>query len=39
MEAGGRFSGWDRGEDGLATGNVLASNGVIHEAMLDLLAD
>ncbi len=30
-EAGGKFSGWLDGEDGLASGNPLASNGVIHE--------
>ena len=33
-EAGGRFTGWDEGEDGLVTGNPLATNGVIHEALM-----
>lgn len=37
-EAGGRFSGWDDGEDGLATGNIVASNGALHEALRALLA-
>ena len=32
-EAGGTFTGWDEGEDGLASGNPLATTGVIHEAM------
>ena len=32
-EAGGRFTGWLDGEDGLASGNPLATNGVIHEAI------
>lgn len=36
-EAGGTFTGWDDGEDGLRTGNLLASNGVIHEALRSLL--
>ena len=36
-EAGGTFTGWDDGEDGLKTGNLLASNGVIHEALRSLL--
>ena len=36
-EAGGRFTGWLAGEDGLATGNVLATNGVLHEALRALL--
>lgn len=36
-EAGGRFSGWQSGEDGLATGNVLATNGVLHEALREIL--
>ena len=30
-EAGGRFTGWAKGEDGLASGNPLATNGVLHE--------
>lgn len=32
-EAGGRFTGWDAGDDGVASGNVVASNGQIHEAI------
>ncbi len=32
-EAGGTFTGWQDGEDGLASGNPLATNGVIHEAI------
>lgn len=32
-EAGGRFTGWAEGEDGLATGNVLATNGALHETL------
>ena len=36
-EAGGTFTGWDDGEDGLKTGNLVATNGVIHEALRDLL--
>ncbi len=35
-EAGGRFTGWDEGEDGLVTGNPLATNGVIHEALMQI---
>lgn len=36
-EAGGRFTGWAPGEDGLASGNILASNGVIHEELRRIL--
>jgi hypothetical protein len=36
-EAGGSFSGWAEGEDGLASGNPLASNGVIHEEIRALV--
>jgi len=36
-EAGGRFTGWQEGEDGLATGNLLVTNGVIHEQLRDIL--
>ena len=32
-EAGGRFTGWLEGEDGLLSGNPLATNGRIHEAL------
>lgn len=37
-EAGGRVSGWDDGEDGLVTGNLLATNGVIHDALMGILS-
>jgi myo-inositol-1(or 4)-monophosphatase len=37
-EAGGRFTGWLEGEDGLASGNPLASNGVIHEQVRALIS-
>ena len=36
-EAGGQLTGWDRDEDGVKTGNVLASNGVIHEPLREIL--
>ena len=36
-EAGGRFTGWEDGDDGIASGNPLATNGVIHEALRDIL--
>lgn len=36
-EAGGRFTGWDAEEDGLATGNLIASNGAIHDALMRVL--
>jgi myo-inositol-1(or 4)-monophosphatase len=36
-EAGGSFSGWAVGEDGLTSGNPLASNGVIHEEIRALV--
>ncbi len=36
-EAGGRFSGWADNEDGLVSGNPLASNGVIHEAIRQIV--
>ena len=36
-EAGGTFSGWQDGEDALATGNPLATNGVIHEAIREIV--
>ena len=32
-EAGGVVTGWDAWEDGIATGNILASNGHLHEAL------
>ena len=36
-EAGGRFTGWADGEDGLASGNPLATNGVIHREIMDIV--
>ncbi len=36
-EAGGTISGWEDGEDGLATGNLVATNGILHEQIRDLL--
>ena len=36
-EAGGRFTGWDEGDDGASTGNVLATNGLLHAAIRDIL--
>lgn len=36
-EAGGRLSGWREGEDGLVTGNILATNGRIHEHLRGIL--
>ena len=36
-EAGGRFSGWDDGEDGLKTGNVLVTNGTLHEGLREII--
>ncbi len=36
-EAGGRFTGWQEGEDALATGNVLATNGTLHEKLREIL--
>jgi len=36
-EAGGRFSGWADGEDGIATGNLIATNGIIHEPLRHVL--
>ncbi len=38
-EAGGRFTGWADGEDGLASGNPLATNGAIHEEIRDILLE
>lgn len=32
-EAGGRLTGWHAGEDGLASGNILGSNGLLHDAV------
>lgn len=32
-EAGGRLTGWYAGEDGLASGNILGSNGLLHDAV------
>ena len=36
-EAGGTFTGWADGEDGLASGNPLATNGRIHEAVRQIV--
>lgn len=36
-EAGGRFSGWHTGEDGLASGNLLATNGKLHDVLSGIL--
>lgn len=36
-EAGGRLTGWDPEEDGLSTGNLLATNGTLHEALREKL--
>ncbi len=38
-EAGGRFTGWADGEDGIASGNILATNGTIHEELRDILLE
>ena len=37
-EAGGRFTGLD-GVDGVHAGNVAASNGLLHEALLAAIGD
>lgn len=37
-EAGGTFSGWEDGEDGLSSGNLIASNGLLHEPLRAILA-
>ena len=36
-EAGGRFTGWEEGEDVRVSGNPLATNGVIHEALRNIV--
>ena len=36
-EAGGRLTGWEAGEDGLRTGNILASNGAFHAALQQII--
>lgn len=36
-EAGGRFTGWEQDEDGIESGNLLTSNGVVHEALRGML--
>ena len=38
-EAGGTISGWSDGEDGLRTGNVVATNGALHEGIRGLLRE
>jgi len=37
-EAGGKLTGWESGEDGLKVGNILASNGVLHETFRKMLS-
>ena len=37
-EAGGRFTGLD-GVDGVHSGNAAASNGLLHEDLLDAIGD
>lgn len=36
-EAGGTFTGWADGEDGLTTGNLIATNSIIHDALREIL--
>ena len=36
-EAGGKFSGWTPDEDALATGNILASNGLLEGALMEIV--
>lgn len=36
-EAGGRMTGWEDGEDAIATGNLIASNGLVHGDLERLL--
>lgn len=38
-EAGGVFSGWTPDEDALATGNIVASNGLLHAGLMTLVKD
>ena len=38
-EAGGRFTGWEDGDDGLSSGNLLATNGVVHEELRKILLE
>ena len=38
-EAGGRISGWRDGEDPLVTGNILATNGRIHDHLQKMLME
>ena len=37
QEAGGRVSGWREGEDCLCGGSMLATNGLLHSFMQDML--
>jgi myo-inositol-1(or 4)-monophosphatase len=37
-EAGGQVTDFDSGQDMLGSGRIVASNGLIHTAMLDVLA-
>ena len=36
-EAGGRVSGWRAGEDPLVSGNIIATNGRIHDHLREIL--
>jgi len=36
-EAGGRLTGWEMDENGIATGNILATNGTLHEPLRRIL--
>lgn len=38
-EAGGKLTAWDLDEDPIATGNLLASNGILHEAIRALVTE
>lgn len=38
-EAGGQVSGWRKDEDALVTGHILATNGLIHEPLREILLD
>ena len=38
-EAGGTFTGWETGEDAVVTGNILATNGALHEELRHMLID
>ena len=38
-EAGGRFTGWTPDEDAVATGNLLVTNGALHEELRSILTE